>query len=82
MRKRSACSYVVEQATTEGIAMLSHPRYCRQVWVRCQLRKPHRCAVTGRMMPAGAPAYRPITNQRNRMERICEQVIKEGVSCQ
>jgi hypothetical protein len=82
MPRQNASGYVVEQATTEGIAMLSHPRYYRQVWVRCQLRKGCCCAVTGKMMPVGAVAYRPITNQRNRGERICEQVIKEIFLCQ
>jgi hypothetical protein len=82
MPRQNASGYVVEQATTEGIAMLSHPRYYRQVWVRCCLRKAHRCAVTGKMIPAGGTAYRPLTNQRNRMERISEQAIKESFLCQ
>jgi hypothetical protein len=73
--------YVINLATTEGIATLTHPRYGRQVWVKCRLRKQHRCGATGRRLPAGTTAYRPITNQRNRRERICEQFIKEGFSC-
>ncbi len=70
--------YQIYTASTDGIALIEHGRYGRQVWVRCALRKPATCAVTGRPMPAGATAFRPLTNQNNRMVRISEQVINES----
>ena len=83
MKSRTkAGGYTVRQFMTEGIAVLDHPRYGRQVWVRCQTRKPCVCAVTGQPIPAKGFAYRPLTNQNNRRERIAEPAIKEGFSCQ
>ncbi len=74
-------NYHIDMASTEGIALLTHPRYGRQVWVRSQVRKSCRCAVTGSAIRPGQTAYRPITNSSNRMERICEQVIKDSFPC-
>jgi hypothetical protein len=79
---RNISGYQVRHANTEGIAMIHHPRYGAQVWTLCRLRRPQRCAATGRMMQAGDMAYRPNTNQRNRADRICEAFIKEVFPCQ
>ncbi len=81
MTTRTDSDYVIDMAGTDGIAMMTHPRYGRQVWVRCQVRKDSRCTVTGAVIRKGQTAYRPLTNQNNRMERICEQVIKDYFSC-
>ncbi len=74
-------SYHIDMASTDGVALLTHPRFGRQVWVRSKLRKSCQCAVTGRPLHAGDSAYRPLTNQYNRMQRICEQVIKDSFPC-
>ncbi len=78
MRTTKDSAYRIYTASTDGIALIEHGRYGRQVWVRCQLRKCSVCAVTGRRLLTGATAYRPLTNAANRMKRISEQFIKES----
>ncbi len=77
----SKAGYVIRQWTTEGIAVLDHARYGRQVWTRGKARKDCRCAVTGRLIRKGRLAYRPLTNQHNRRERIAPAEIERGFLC-
>lgn len=50
-----------------------------QPWVQCDVRKPHRCEITADTTPAGAVAWRPITNAANRMHRISEDGMRQLV---
>jgi hypothetical protein len=71
--------YRVEFAATDGVAYLQHPRYHRQVWVRCRLQKDCCCAATGRRLRAGATVYKPVTNQRNRTARIAVAFVEKAL---
>ena len=75
----SSSDYRVQFAATDGVAYLQHPRYHRQVWVRCCLTSDCRCAATGRRLRAGATAYKPVTNQRNRAARIAAAFVEQGL---
>jgi len=73
--------YTVVCATTDGIATLDHPRYHRQVWVRCCVKKPCRCAATGRALRQGDVAYKPITDQKNRRDRLAVAFVERWDRC-
>lgn len=54
----------------EGLYGLAHIRWGRQVWSKCKVRKDHLCTITTKLIKKGEQAYRPITNEGNRYERI------------
>lgn len=56
-------------STLFSLAAFSTP-YGKQSWTFCKTRKPFTCARTGNEYPAGAYAWRPTGNPRNRHERI------------
>lgn len=45
------------------------------LWSRSTIRKTATCAVTGREIPKGAQAYRPVGNQQYRSARIAADVV-------
>lgn len=44
------------------------------VWSRCLARKPATCWATGVTIPISGPAWRPITNGKNRPRRVDAKV--------
>jgi hypothetical protein len=51
-------------------------QYGVQLWSAITLRKSKACFVCEIVMPRGAPAYRPITNGDNRMDRLCVRCVE------
>lgn len=51
-------------------------QYGRQIWAQSTLRKATRCTITCVELPAGTMAWRPLSNARNRMERISEEAMR------
>jgi hypothetical protein len=60
---------------SEGLVVLSHPRYGEQWWFSCKAKKVHECAVSRKPIKVGEVCYRPQTNGYNRMDRIKEHII-------
>lgn len=54
----------------EELYGLEHIRFGQQLWYTCKVRKDHICVITGKPIKKGEQAYRPITNDGNRYERI------------
>jgi hypothetical protein len=68
----------------DGLVGLTHPTYGEQLWVAGAVRKRGKeCQDCKKMIPAGAMAYRPLTNGYNRMERLCVECVdaKERAVC-
>ena len=42
----------------------THLIFCG-TWVRCQVKRPHKCALSGRPIAMDSLAYRPMTNVRS-----------------
>lgn len=47
-----------------------------QRWWRVESRKEHRCALCKTTIPKGSVVYAPLTNARNRMQRLCDGCVK------
>lgn len=64
-----------------GVVVLSDEKYGRTVWVRGRVQKrtreTRRCLICNRALEE--EAFRPITNQEGRQERICLDCIAQGV---
>lgn len=60
---------VVRRFDVELIGVVG--REGRQVWSRCRARKAHACRNCLVAIAIGQRLYRPLTNQNNRMDRIC-----------
>lgn len=45
--------------------------YGYQLFTRCKLRKPKKCAECGVDLRKGEEAFSPLTNAMNRMHRLC-----------
>ena len=56
--------------------VLEHISCGVQVWVQTKVRKNQKCAVCGKNHGVGASLFRPITNGKNRSERICPTCIQ------
>lgn len=72
--------YTLIKRLSDDLVGLSSYDYGRQLWSKCKVRKQHRCRGCGKSFPVGSEMYRPITNKRNRMKRICEGCIR-GMPC-
>lgn len=67
-------SYRVVERLSEKLVGVTGP-YGRQLWTSQPLRKPNRCAACRKDMKVGESAFRPMTNGRNRADRICEGCV-------
>ncbi len=56
----------------EGLYGLEHIRWGRQLWTMCKICKDHKCVITDVKIKKGEQAYRPITTDGNRYERIAK----------
>ena len=63
-------NYRLEKVINEGLVLLFHTAYGRQMWHTCTVRKRWECNVSGKYINSGEKAWRPITNGYNRMHRI------------
>jgi hypothetical protein len=68
--------YTFEKRLGAGIAGLVS-EYGKQLWSTGKCRKDFVCQITGKNIPKGSVAYRPITNGYNRMHRISEDGMKK-----
>ena len=50
----------------------------RQIWTRCTVRTHKPCEITGRDLH-GMAAFRPVTNQNNRMCRIDARLVDKAI---
>lgn len=56
----------------KGLARISTDKYGAQLWTRRKLRKENRgCVECKQPIAKGLPAWGPLTNGYNRMERLC-----------
>ncbi len=62
--------YQLVKVMSEGLVGLTHPKYGRQMWHRCKVRKYWDCEVSDRRIHPSDNAWRPVTNGQNRMHRI------------
>jgi hypothetical protein len=62
----------------DGIYLLFHQEFGRQVWTKAKTRKVWECEVCRKRIEKGQVAYRPITNGYNRMCRICEECMEQN----
>jgi len=64
--------YIIKEVPIEGWLIIDSVHYGRQIWTLSKMTKKHKsdaCAICQEIV--GDKAYRPITNQSNRMKRIC-----------
>jgi hypothetical protein len=55
-----------------GLARISTDKYGAQLWTRRKLRKNNRgCVCCKQPIAQGLPAWGPLTNGYNRMDRLC-----------
>lgn len=65
-------SYTLLAVMGPGMVRLSHPTHGTQLWTAVKLRGHDKCcAMCDRKLVSGDEAFSPITNGRNRMERLC-----------
>lgn len=65
--------YEVVERLSPGLVVVRRweaGRASQSVWDQVKVRKPHRCALTQRELPAGSLMYRPVGNQTYRYERL------------
>lgn len=60
-----------------GLLLIVDTSVGQQLWslTNSGVRKTHTCQLCGRRILKGERAYRPITNQRNRMDRFCVDCV-------
>ncbi len=74
--------YLVDSfiSVADGLFRLRSVRWGMQLWASCKVRKKHLCVITGDLIRVGEQAYRPITNQGNRYERISAKAFIELIN--
>jgi len=48
-----------------------------QIWSICTMRKVHTCRMCHRGIERGVAAWRPMTNVRNRGDRVCVSCVEK-----
>lgn len=54
----------------DGLMVLRHIRFKRQLWTTVKMKKKHICVITGDIIEKKCFAYRPLSNRGNRYHRI------------
>jgi hypothetical protein len=66
--------YTFGKRLNDGLVGLQS-KYGIQLWSRTKLRKDSKCAVCEDPIAKGTTAFSPLTNDMNRMERVCEPCV-------
>lgn len=64
--------YRSAEKKADGLYLILHQLYGKQLWVSVQVRKQHKCEITDKAIEPKDRAYRPMTNGYNRMHRISQ----------
>jgi flavoprotein len=63
--------YRTVKKMANGLIRVTRATKKSQIWTQVKVRQEQRCAHCETFIPAGTYAYRPITNQDNRGDRLC-----------
>ncbi len=70
MRAVTRTGFAVVRMVAEGVVRLACPGYFEQTWTRKVARKATFCAATGGPIGPGVEVYAPLTNGKNRGQRV------------
>ena len=70
--------YTISRVMSDDIVVLRHRdnKIGQHVWSTVEVRKPHRCVDCKAQFPAGTTMWSPVSNKRNRADRLCDCCIR------
>lgn len=69
-------NYRIIGILSDGLIILSHPKYGKGMWSRHKARKKAICAISEKHIEVGNYCWSSVGNGRDRMNRIADDIVQ------